>query len=444
MTYQTDKNTATALYDLITGDEDARVCKDIPEESCKHQPANFLLHLATNFFTKLADELASARLVFPWVLALLGAPMLLIGLAVPIREAGVLLPQLFIAAKIREKPVRKYVWMFGGILSALALWACALALIMDAGPQVASTVVFVALLVFSLARGICSVAAKDVLGKTVSKSRRGTLMGTATTISGVFTLLLGLNLGFYNTIQANALVLAALLAGAGFCWLLGSLCIANMREEPGATEGGGNAGVVALQSLHLLISDAPFRNFVICRTLLLSVSLGIPMVVVLAQANTNATGLIGLLLLMAGLANTVSGYVWGRLADVSSRLVMGCASALNALTIVAMMILLEHFTLADELMLYAGVYFVLSVCLAGVRLGRKTLLVDMATPEKRSAYVAVSNTIIGGLILLVGAAVALLSQQDVQVMLWAFAAMAALAAVLCPWVLPSQQAGTSA
>ena len=33
------------------------------------------------------------------------------------------------------------------------------------------------LVVFSLARGLCSVSAKDVLGKTVSKSRRGILMG---------------------------------------------------------------------------------------------------------------------------------------------------------------------------------------------------------------------------------------------------------------------------
>ena len=114
---QQTNSKATALYDLITGDEDARVCKDIPDESCKHQPVNFYLHLLSNFFTKLADEVASARLVFPWVLGLLGAPMLLVSLAVPIRESGVLLPQLFIAAKIRAKALRKYVWLLGGLLS---------------------------------------------------------------------------------------------------------------------------------------------------------------------------------------------------------------------------------------------------------------------------------------------------------------------------------------
>jgi hypothetical protein len=39
----------------------------------------------------------------------------------------------------------------------------------------------------------------------------------------------------------------------------------------------------------------------------------------------------------------------------------------------------------------------------GVRLGRKIYLVDMASGDNRSAYVAVSNTVIGGAMLLGGA-----------------------------------------
>ena len=135
--------------------------------------------------------------------------MLLVSLAVPIRESGVLLPQLFIAAKIRAIALRKYDWLFGGLLSGFALWACGFALFLDLTAENASWLVFAALLVFSFARGICSVAAKDVLGKTVSKSRRGTLMGLATSVSGLFTLLLGLNLGFYNQIKNNELILAS-------------------------------------------------------------------------------------------------------------------------------------------------------------------------------------------------------------------------------------------
>lgn len=437
---QKTKDTSTALYDLITGDEDARVCKDIPDESCQHQPVNFFLHLVSNFFTKLADEIASARLVFPWVLGLLGAPMLLVSLAVPIRESGVLLPQLFIAAKIRAKALRKYVWMFGGVLSGLALWACGLALVMNFSAQMATWLVFSALLVFSFARGICSVAAKDVLGKTISKSRRGTLMGLATSVSGIFTLLLGLNLGFYNQIKSNELVLASLFAIAGLCWMISSAAIWAIREEPGATEGGGNAGIEALKSLRLLKDDKTFRNFVIVRTLLLSVSLGAPMLIILAQDALGNAALIGLFLIVSGLANTVSGYVWGRLADYSSRVLMAISSGVNALVGIAVLLLLQFEIEISALVLFVAAYFGASVCLAGVRLGRKTLLVDMATAETRSAYVAVSNTAIGFLILIMGGLISVIAGQDPHAMLWMFSILSALACVLCPVLLPAQKA----
>jgi len=55
---------------------------------------------------------------------------------------------------------------------------------------------------------------------------------------------------------------------------------------------------------------------------------------------------------------------------------------------------------------YPLAFFMLGVSHAGVRLGRKTYLVDMATGNQRTAYVAVSNTVIGFLLLVVGGVIA--------------------------------------
>ena len=112
-----------ALYAHITGEEDARVCKDIPESACRHQPRNFFAYLGANLLGKVADELASARLVLPWLFGALGIPQAYTGFLVPIREAGVLVPQLVVAAVIRRLPVRKGVWILGTLLTALALAA---------------------------------------------------------------------------------------------------------------------------------------------------------------------------------------------------------------------------------------------------------------------------------------------------------------------------------
>ena len=98
------------IYQLITGEEDARVCRDIPEDACKEQPGNFIKFLIASTCSKIGDGLADAKLVIPWILTSLGAPAFMTGLTVPIREAGALLPQLLIAAYIRPFKIRKWFW----------------------------------------------------------------------------------------------------------------------------------------------------------------------------------------------------------------------------------------------------------------------------------------------------------------------------------------------
>jgi hypothetical protein len=178
------------LYRRLVEEEDARVCKDIPSEACTEVPGNFFKIGGSQILTKLADELASAKTVLPWLLGSLGAPAFWIGFLVPIRESGSLLPQLAIAGAIRNRPIRKWVWVLGAGLQAAALLGMAATAFLLRGS--AAGLAIVALLVlFSLARGLVSVASKDVTGKTVPKTRRGRLTGFTTAAAGLLTLALG-------------------------------------------------------------------------------------------------------------------------------------------------------------------------------------------------------------------------------------------------------------
>ena len=76
----------------------------------------------------------------------------------------------------------------------------------------------------------------------------------------------------------------------------------------------------------------------------------------------------------------------------------------------------------------------------GVRLGRSTHLVDMATQDTRAAYTALSNTIIG-LLLAAGGAFSLLAEfAGVTVVIAVLAAMSALS-VLASLGLKEVQSG---
>lgn len=305
------KNRIESLYDLITGDEDARVCKDIPDSACSDQPYNFFTYLGTNVLSKVADELASAKLVLPWLLASLGTPAAFTGFLVPIREAGVLLPQLLVAAYIRRLKLRKWVWVSGAGLSAMALAAMALAAVTLEG-VIAGGALVAALILFSLARGLCSVSAKDFVGKTVSKSRRGRLMGLASGIAGLATLAVGLYIEFFASGVEGSNAVAFLILLAALIWLPAMGLFSTIREVPGATAGGGNALSEAIHSLTILKSNPAFRRYVMVRILLLSVALAAPFYVLLAQARTdnNVAGL-GMLIIAAAVAGSVSAPMWG-------------------------------------------------------------------------------------------------------------------------------------
>ncbi len=289
------------------------------------------------------------------------------------------------------------------------------------------------LVLFSLARGICSVAYKDVLGKTVPKTRRGTLMGYSAALAGIAAVAVGAWIKLGAGASEDAALFIGMLAGAGLLWLVAAGLFAGLRERPGATEGGGNAFAEAVKSLSLLRTDVLFRHFVTTRALLLSTALSMPFYVLLAREQTGSgIGALGLLLIASGLAGSLSAPVWGRLADRSARLVMvagglvaaGLGGAAFALTGP------EAGWTPGELG-FAALFLVMGIAHSGVRLGRKAYLVDMATAETRAAYVALSNTVIGALMLLgglFGVLAQVLGARGVILVLAAVVLLAALSA----------------
>ncbi|WP_203141592.1 MFS transporter [Marinobacter mangrovi] len=401
------RDTTEKLYSLIANEEDARVCKDISDDACREVPRNFFLILGSLVLTKLGDLLISPKTVLAWLLGAVGASGLVAWL-VPIRESGSLIPQMVIGAWVRRRPVRKWFWVGGSLGQALSVagMAASVAFLDD---TLAGLGVVGCLILFSLARGFCSVAMKDVQGKCIPKTRRGRLGGLATTIGGSATVALTVAL-FWNQSDPSITFYVTLLVLAAVLWVVASVLFAGVDEEPGETSGGGHALKEAFRSLSLLRDDAQFRHFVITRALLLCSALASPYFVLLAQKQGNNGWLLGGFLLASSLASSVSATVWGWMADKSSRQVMirGAALASAVCLVIGFWNLLSDGDLRSA-WFYPLAFFILSIAHAGVRLGRKTYLVDMAGGNKRTDYTSVSNTVIGLLLLVTGGISALAS-----------------------------------
>lgn len=393
------------LYDKLANEEDARACKDISPEACKVVPGNFTKTLFSQFLTKLGDAFANPKVVLPALMNLAGAPFYLIGFLVPIRESGSLIPQLLIASYVRKMAIRKTAWVLGSAIQALCMFAIALSLFYLTGDAAGWTVITL-LVVFSLARGLCSVASKDVTGKTIPKPKRGRLSGLASSMAGGITLVAGGLLYFKGQSDGseNDLLFYATFIGiGGALWLLAALLFSRVVEEPGETDGGKNGFLHALKKLSLLQTDRPFRHFVLTRALLLCTALSAPYYVILSGEYQSVTLALGIFVITSGLAGLLSGPFWGMFADQSSRQVMIVSALIAAalgLSINAIALWLPEL-LASIWLLPLG-YFLLTIAHEGVRIGRKTYLVNMATGNQRTDYVSVSNTCIGIVLLLIG------------------------------------------
>lgn len=182
--------TSERVYEWITDEGEVRACANISEEACKEKPANFLKNVGSGALSKLAGQLVSAGTTLPWVLAAMGVPAAFAGALVPIKDAGSLLPQLIVSAKIRSFRRRKWFWIIPAWVQALALVAMAFVVANMEG-ILGGWLVLACLALFSISSGVASISFKDVTAKTIPKGKRGQLLAMRATSGGILTVLVG-------------------------------------------------------------------------------------------------------------------------------------------------------------------------------------------------------------------------------------------------------------
>ncbi|WP_226622547.1 MFS transporter [Alloyangia pacifica] len=374
----------TRIYDTLTEGDDG---------APRSEARNGLRHVGSLSMTKLADGLLNPKLVLTWLAQALGAPAAITGLLVPIREAGALLPQLLLAGVVRRSRQRKWIWVAGSVGQGLAA-AGMVAVALTLQGMAAGLALCALLAVLALSRAAASVSYKDVLGKTVSKTRRGSITGTAGSVAsaGVLVFALLLLSGYLQDVPP----IAAAIGLAAALWLGAAALFSTLEEQDSETEA--DADPIDLSPLR---KDPQFRRFIACRGALTVTSLAPPYLVLLEDSG-GALQKLGAMVLASALAGFVSSWVWGRLADRSSRRVLmlsGFAGAgAMALAVAAALLGWTGPIWVTPLLLFA-----LLISWQGVRQGRSTYLVDMAPEEGRASYAALANTLIGGLLLLTGA-----------------------------------------
>lgn len=382
----------------------------------RNEEANARRFIWSNGLQNIGDQVVAPKTVLPWLFNAAGVPAAFTSFLVPIRESGSMLPQAFLSPWVTSQSSRKRVWLIGSWGQALASAGIALSALLLEGSALGIAVI-VLLAVHAVFRSICSIAGKDVQGRTISKGHRGDITGRATALAGGFTLAIGLALSFIPN-ELPQWSLAALLAGGASMWALASLVFMRIDEptpDPDTSNGQGFHDM-----WKLVTSDRDLQRFLIVRSLMLVTALSTPFIVVLgSREGADLTGL-GAFIVASGGASLLGGRVSGRLSDKSSKRTMAWAAGFASTVLI---LLVASAQLVDDT-INAWVmplgFFLVNLAHTAVRVSRKTYLVDMADGDRRTMITGAANTVMGIVLLVVGAissAVVLLGPQAALIFL---------------------------
>ncbi|MET3861802.1 hypothetical protein ABIE38_002738 [Dietzia sp. 2505] len=424
---------AETVYSALVTREHSRG-NDLPEQVERDVPRNGLRLVAANTLQSSGDQTVNASTVLPWLFHALGVPAALVGLLVPIRESGSMLPQVLLTPLVLRVAHRKWVFVTGAGVQAAAV--AVMAGIAALGHGTAAGVgILGALVVFSLGRCLCSIASKDVQGRTIPSGERGQIIGLATSAAGIVAVTLGLAIRAFGGDDLGPGDLALLLAGGAVLWVLSALVYARVTEPAGEAAAGAAAqpdgdggGSWFAEAARMFREDRTFRRFVTVRGLILVSSLSPPFIVSMSvAAGTGALAGLGGFILASGIASLIGGRIFGRLADRSSRRLMAWAAAAASIVALGFVVAVSlpgvDGSSAVGTVFFVSGYFLLTLLHSGVRVGRKTYVVDVAEGDLRTTYVAVSNSAMGIILLVVGGISSVIALAGVE---WALVFLAIL------------------
>lgn len=365
----------------------------------RNEEANAKRFIWSNGLQNIGDQIVAPKTVLPWLFTAAGVPHIFTSMLVPARESLSMLPQAFLSPWVTSHRSRKRVWLIGSWGQAIAAGFIALsALLLDGWLLGLAVVTLLAIL--ALFRALCSIARKDVQGRTISKGHRGLITGRATALAGAFTLAIGLILMFMPD-QLPQWGLAALLALGASTWAFASLVFRGIDEPEAEVDPGDKTSMRDI--VQLVKDDQDLQSFLLVRSLMLVTALSTPFIVVLASAQgADLTGL-GAFIIASGGASLIGGRISGLWSDKSSKSTMAWAAGVASTVLVLLVVSARIFDAGVNAWVMPLGFFLVNLAHTAVRVSRKTYLVDMAVGDRRTLITGASNTVMGVVLLVVGA-----------------------------------------
>ncbi len=346
-------------------------------------------------FLRASSRLADIELILPAFVSSVTGSNLLIALLPSIYFSTGRLPQVLFSNYV-EPRARKKPFLYLAILTRALVWFLLGFLLMWQGisnPALILSVLFLFVLIYSLAGSLGGVALTSIIGKAISGSNRGKFYATRQIAGSLLAFGTGfavkyvLSEGFVFAFPRNY---ATLFLSSGVALLIGVAGFYLIKEpeiEPAQRDPLKN---YFSDIISIIRKNRAFRVFLLTRVLAGFHIMVIPYYVVFFKNVAGAPeSFIGVFLIARVVGGAFSNLFWGKMADVDSkRVILLCLSIATITPLSAIFM-----TRFDPI--FYSITFVLAGSAINARLvGFNTQLLELAPEDKRATYSGIRGTTI--------------------------------------------------
>ena len=375
-------------------------------EAALYARRNFRLGVLNGIMFTLVEALIAPSLVLAWFANRLGAPNVLVGLLPAILSGGWFLPQLLVASRVAGLPRMMPWYRRVGIFRTLCMIGLAVTTaLLAAHPEWLLAAFFAFYIIYAFSAGVSGIPWLEIVGKTIAPRRRGTFFGLRNFWGGALAFAASAPLAAIMSEQffdlkfpynfALLFGVTALVAGVGvWSW-------AAIREPDGASAAPANSvRDIVRRGREAVRGDRDFRMFLWARVFMALATVAEPFYVVYATVKLGAPpATVGLYVGALSISALLSNFLWSPLADRASNrvLMLFTAGSFAAVPLSALVLSSLSDVLGQTLLfsLFAGVFVLSGLALGASRIVNTNMLLTIAPPAERAAYIGFLNTILG-------------------------------------------------
>jgi len=373
-----------------------------------HYRRNFICFVLDYVFFGVGMAFVSQTTVLPSFISQLTDSAPLIGLASTIQTGAWLLPQLIAASHLADKDRKKPYLLLSAALGRSIFWSFSgiLFLIGDRSPALILGLFLVALTIFMGTDALAAVAWFDILSEAIPAARRGRLFGIGQVVSGLLAVGVGavVNalLGPHGPPFPNNYVPLFFLAGLSF--LASWIAVSFLHEPARSTQAEKLSWNDFLPKLLTVLRENHTFSLITALRLLTGLSgMASPFYVIYATEGLHlGAEAVGLFLSSQVVGSILAGFVWGYLNERSgSKIVIQCSTILAlASPLLALLIRpLDNLAGTSAVYVYSLIFLAIGALNSSYLPGFINFVLELAPPEERATYIALTNTLCGVLML---------------------------------------------